>query len=391
MKTKPLILIVDDEPFNIDYLEQELEDLGYETISAKNGKLALAHVAEAKPDMILLDIMMPIMDGFEVLENLKKDPVHRDIPIVVISAMSDMGSIVKGIELGAEDYLPKPFDPVLLQARLRAGLEKKRLRDVEKDYLRVLEREFEIGQEMQAGFLPKDLPVIDGWEIASFFQPARNVAGDFYDVFKLPEDGKIGLIVGDVCDKGVGAALYMTLFRSLLRALFWSAGRLAGMDYAQKLVEVIAFTNTYICQIHNSASFATIFFGVLDVDNGKLVYVNAGHDPPLLTRSGQVKNRIMPTGPAVGMFDEAEYRTAQLTLEDGDALFLFTDGMLDSLNPDNLPFGQGRFEDLIMKPSHNFEQKVKTIADQLCAFIGAANQFDDLTLVAIKKDQKRLP
>jgi serine phosphatase RsbU (regulator of sigma subunit) len=385
MSTKPLILIVDDEPFNIDYLEQELEDLGYETVSAANGKLALTQVAETKPDMILLDIMMPIMDGFEVLEKLNQTPAHRDIPVVVISAMTDMESIVKGIELGAEDYLPKPFDPVLLQARLRAGLEKKRLRDIEKDYLRVLEREFEIGQEMQATFLPKELPVIDGWEIASFFQPARNVAGDFYDIFKLPEDGKIGLIVGDVCDKGVGAALYMTLFRSLLRALFWSAGRLAGDDYAQKLVEVIEFTNTYICQIHNSASFATIFFGVLDVDNGQLVYVSAGHDPPLLIKNGQITTRIMPTGPGVGMFDEAEYRTAQLTLEDGEALFLFTDGMLDSLNPDDVPFGQDRFEDLIMKSAHSLPQKVKTVADQLYAFIGEANLFDDLTLVAVEK------
>jgi len=385
MKTKSLILIVDDEPFNIDYLEQELEDLGYATISAENGKLALAQVAEAKPDMILLDIMMPIMDGFEVLEKLNQASAHRDIPVIIISAMTDMENIVRGIELGAEDYLPKPFDPVLLHARLRAGVEKKRLRDIEKDYLRVLEREFEIGQEMQAGFLPKELPAIDGWEIASFFQPARNVAGDFYDVFKLPEDGKIGLIVGDVCDKGVGAALYMTLFRSLLRALFWAAGRLESVDYAKKLVEVIAFTNTYICQIHNSASFATIFFGVLDVDKGNLVYVSAGHDPPLLIKNGRVETRIMPTGPAVGMFEGAEYRTAQLTLEDGEALFLFTDGMQDSLNPDTEPFGQGRFEELIIQPSQNLGQKVKTISDQLSAFIGNAKQFDDLTLVAIEK------
>ncbi|MEN8172244.1 MAG: SpoIIE family protein phosphatase [Chloroflexota bacterium] len=385
MKTKPLILIVDDEPYNIDYLEQELDDLGYETVSAANGKLALALVAETKPDMILLDIMMPIMDGFEVLEKLNQVSAHRDIPVVVISAVTDMESIVKGIELGADDYLPKPFDPVLLQARLRAGLEKKRLRDIEKDYLRVLEREFEIGQEMQAGFLPQQLPVIDGWEIASFFQPARNVAGDFYDVFKLPEAGKIGLIVGDVCDKGVGAALYMTLFRSLLRALFWAAGRLEDVDYAQKLVDVIAFTNTYICQIHNSASFATVFFGILDVDNGQLVYVSAGHDPPLLIKKGQIAARIMPTGPAVGMFDEAEYQTAQLTLGGEEALFLFTDGMLDSLNPDDLPFGQDRFEDLIKEPSNNLGEKVAVIADQLSAFIGDANQFDDLTLVAVGK------
>lgn len=136
MREKPLILIVDDEPFNVDYLEQELEDLDYDTVSAMDGREALDQVAATAPDMILLDIMMPVMDGFAVLDRLKKDTAWRDIPVVVISAMSDINSISRGIEAGAEDYLPKPFDPVLLESRLKAGLEKKRLRDQEVEYLR---------------------------------------------------------------------------------------------------------------------------------------------------------------------------------------------------------------------------------------------------------------
>jgi CheY-like chemotaxis protein/class 3 adenylate cyclase len=135
MHERPLILIVDDEPFNVDYLEQELEDLGYDTTSAMNGLEALEQVSESKPDMILLDIMMPVMDGFEVLKRLKREKEWRDIPVVVISAMSDINSIARGIEAGAEDYLPKPFDPTLLEARLHAGLEKKQLRDQEIEYL----------------------------------------------------------------------------------------------------------------------------------------------------------------------------------------------------------------------------------------------------------------
>jgi DNA-binding response OmpR family regulator len=133
------ILIVDDEPFNVDYLEQELEDLGYDTVSAPNGRVALEQVDSQAPDMILLDIMMPEMDGFQVLEHLKADKTWRDIPVIVISAMDDIDSVVRGVELGAEDYLPKPFDPVLLQARINAGLEKKRFRDQEVEYLRQVE------------------------------------------------------------------------------------------------------------------------------------------------------------------------------------------------------------------------------------------------------------
>jgi len=136
----PLILIVDDEPFNVDFLEQELDDLGYRTICAFDGQQALDLVAAALPDLVLLDIMMPVMDGFAVLERMKADPAMRDIPVVIISAVNDLASIVRGIRQGAEDYLPKPFEPVLLQARIASGLDRKLRRDRELEYLRQVER-----------------------------------------------------------------------------------------------------------------------------------------------------------------------------------------------------------------------------------------------------------
>jgi CheY-like chemotaxis protein len=137
---KPKILIVDDEPFNVDYLEQELEDLDYDTVSACNGREALEQVEAELPDVILLDIMMPEMDGFQVLEHLKANESWRNIPVIVISAMNDMTSVVRGIKLGAEEYLPKPFDEVLLKARIKASLERKRFRDQEVAYLRQVGR-----------------------------------------------------------------------------------------------------------------------------------------------------------------------------------------------------------------------------------------------------------
>ena len=135
MTTRPRILIVDDEPLNVDYLEQELEDLNYETVSAANGQEALEMVRASAPDLILLDIMMPIMDGFSVLEQLKANPATRDIPVIIISANNDLQSVVRGIKMGAEDYLPKPFEPVLLHARIAAGFEKKSLRDQQRKLL----------------------------------------------------------------------------------------------------------------------------------------------------------------------------------------------------------------------------------------------------------------
>ena len=163
MNTRPKILIVDDEPFNVDYLEQELEDLECDTVSAANGQEALAQVAAESPDLVLLDIMMPIMDGFEVLARLKADSATRDIPVIIISAMSDLPSVVRGIKHGAEDYLPKPFDPVLLQARIGASLDKKRYRDQEVEYLRQVERLTSAAAAVEDGaFEPEGLsPVAD--------------------------------------------------------------------------------------------------------------------------------------------------------------------------------------------------------------------------------------
>ncbi len=152
MEPRSKILIVDDEPFNVDYLEQELDDLNYDTVSAVNGQDALDKVQSEMPDLVLLDIMMPIMNGFDVLARLKADPFTRDIPVIIISAMSDLESVVKGIKQGAEDYLPKPFEPTLLQARISACLEKKSLRDQQLKLLHTFASEEVARQLMAEGF-----------------------------------------------------------------------------------------------------------------------------------------------------------------------------------------------------------------------------------------------
>lgn len=148
------ILVVDDEPFNIDYLQQELEELNYEIITAGNGLEALEKIQAESPDLVLLDIMMPIMDGFSVLEHIKTnaDPVVRDIPVIIISAMTDLKSVVRGVERGAEDYLPKPFEPVLLRARISSCLERKRLRDEHRGFIRTFADKEVADHLMREGF-----------------------------------------------------------------------------------------------------------------------------------------------------------------------------------------------------------------------------------------------
>ncbi len=379
MSEKARILIVDDEPFNVDFLEQELEDLGFQTLSAGNGREALEVISTESPDLILLDIMMPEMDGFEVLTRLKAQNGYQHIPVIIISAMSDMQSVVRGIELGAEDYLPKPFDEVLLQARIYSALEKKRLRDVEQAHLKNLERELEIGHQIQSGFLPVDLPQKTGWSLDTFFRPAREVAGDFYDIFELP-NGHLTIMLGDVADKGVGAALFMALYRSLLRSSLNNPMLLD--DPGNKLVRALTHTNNYVSTTHEKGLFATLFACILDPDSGQLTYTNAGHNPPLHLQ-GQAHTWIKPTGPALGIIEGMEYQAKTITFAPGDRLFIYSDGLEDVKTSQNEFFGSQRLAKTFLESGAS----ISSVIQQLDDFIQGDPQYDDLTLLILEREK----
>lgn len=377
MEKRQTILIVDDEPFNIDFLEQELQDLGYQTRSASNGLEALQLLKDQPPDLVLLDIMMPGIDGFEVLTRIKAEIQTRHIPVIIISAMSDMGSVVRGIELGAEDYLPKPFDEVLLRARISSAIEKKQLRDLEQAYLRSMEKELEIGHQIQSGFLPGELPKNDGWELNAFFRPAREVAGDFYDGFELP-DGKLVLTLGDVADKGVGAALFMALYRSLLRSSLSNLMQLD--DPGNKLIRAVAHTNDYVSATHEMALFVTLFISILDPETGRLSYINAGHNPPVLLQNG-THTLIKRTSPALGIFEGQKFSADHLLLSPGDKLIVYSDGLEDVRNANGDLYGSERLLDSFLQKGVTVEKIIKQI-DQ---FMGEEPQYDDLTLLTVDR------
>ncbi len=384
------VLIIDDEPFNVDYLEQELEEVGYETISAANGQEALAKIESETPDLVLLDIMMPVMDGFQVLSHLRANANTRDLPVIVISASNDLKSVVRGIELGAEDYLPKPFEPKLLHARISSSLEKKRLRDLQKLYLKGLERELQIASEIQQSFLPCELPRVDNWEMAVYFKAAREVAGDYYDAFTLP-DGNLICVVGDVCGKGVGAALFMTLFRTLIRATYttnvlWNeSGNM--ISSAERLKRVISFANRYVAETHADANmFSTAFIGAFDVQDGTLTYANCGNESPVLLRQGCIEKVLEPTGPVVGVLAEASFRTNEIALEKDDLLVAFTDGVPDSSNSDDENYGTERLLALLNGGTGSANAVIEKVIADVREFVGNAAQFDDITIMAIKRN-----
>ncbi len=389
MNTVSKILIVDDEPFNVDYLEQELEVLNCEIISANNGQDALEKVRITPPDMILLDIMMPIMDGYEVLSQLKAEASTRDIPVVIISASNDLKSVVKGIQMGAEDYLPKPFEPTLLHARVSSSLEKKRLHDLRTLYMKSLEREMVIAREIQMSFLPPQLPILKGWEIAAYFRAAREVAGDYYDALLLPDD-QLVFYVGDVCGKGIGAALYMTLYRSLIRAAattdnFSPIGNGQPDSNAERLKQAVSCANNYVMDTHEDAKFSTLFMGLVELNTGRLTYINSGNESPLLIRKDGSLTELKPTGPAIGIFKGIEFGVGEIYLEMEDLLLAYSDGITDTMNSENITFGRQRLEGLVREHTGGCSELLSLLVDQAHQFAGGVEQFDDITLMAVKR------
>jgi serine phosphatase RsbU (regulator of sigma subunit) len=339
-------------------------------------------------DVVLLDIMMPDMNGYEVLEVLKHDSALRHVPVIMITAIDDMQSVVRCIEMGAEDHLPKPFNPALLRARIDASLARKRLRDREQVYAQSLERELEIARTIQSSFLPDRLPDVAGWEMAVSFRPARQVAGDFYDVFTIPGSDRLAVVVADVCGKGVGAAVFMAAFRTVIRALTEHTFAVPS-DAKDELLRLVDFVNAYVSTTHaRSNMFATLFFAVLEPSTGALAYVDAGHDPPIVRRVDGRLERLDPTGPAVGLLPGLPFGVARVMLDVGDTLLVYTDGVPDARNEADAPLTEARLLSVVQaSDAATSSALIVGIEAAMSAHAGAAEQFDDVTLLALRRTQ----
>lgn len=379
------ILVVDDTEANRDLLVRRLHREGHVTGTAANGREALECLRSSDFDLMLLDIMMPGMNGYELLAHLRADAELCQVPVILISALDDSDSVIKGIELGADDHLPKPFNPHILRARVDASLARKRLRDREQLHARSLQREMDIARTIQAGFLPHALPQAAGWDLAAWFQPARHVGGDFYDAYALRKGQRIVLVVADVCDKGVGAALFMALFRSLLRA---QAERIfeAEGDLARQACELVTGVNDYIARVHeHDCMFATVFLAVLDPLSGELVYVNAGHEAPVVRGPDGVCTRLLPTGPAVGMMPDAVFAAARIGLGHGATLAAYTDGVTDAVGADGVDYSEQRLLSRLASASGRADDSLAVVREDLQSAMGSAAQFDDITVLVLHR------
>ena len=274
-------------------------------------------------------------------------------------------------------------------------------------YSRALDREIEKCRQIQMSFLPKKLPQLPGWSIEEFFFPATRVSGDFYDAFTLP-GGYVGLVIGDVCDKGVGSALFMALFRSLIRifsgqthlckhlceSFITASQKRAGDIIIQPTtaeveqtnpLTAVTLTNEYISQENEMSMFATLFFGVLNPKNGQLFYVNGGHEAVFIIDQNGVRERLLPTGPSVGIFEEAKFPYKVIQLLPGEILFAYTDGVIDARSAGGERFGKERLLSLLSPPVDGAVDLMQRIGIDLFEHIGKAPQEDDITMLTVQR------
>ena len=388
MGTPPRILVVDDNDDNLYTLKLHLDLEGYtEVETARDGEEAIGRLKTGAFDLVLLDVMMPRVDGFQVLTWLKDQARLRDLPVIMISALTEMNSMARCIELGAVDYLLKPFNPVLLKARLGATLEKKRLRDEVDAHLARLQEELDAARRLQMAMVPQsfpppspDFPI----DLCASMEPAREVGGDLYDFF-VTEDGMLCFLVGDVSGKGMAAALFMARTKSLIRIATDLMRSRDGPSAAP--AEIIARVNRELCQNNGDMMFVTLFFAMLRPSNGEVEFCNAGHNAPYRLNGQGLAPIEGGKGIILGIRPDAVYATGRSSLAPGESIYVFTDGVTEAANLEGELFAEARLESVLRAASGctSAAAIVKSVGEAVRGFVGTALPSDDITMLTVRR------
>lgn len=373
------IMVVDDEadlePLILQKFRKKLKEDEYQFIFAHNGLDALTKLLE-HPDiaLILTDINMPEMDGLTLLSRLKelKNPLLKTI---VVSAYGDMDNIRTAMNRGAFDFVTKPIDFNDLEATLAKTIEEWHhiVSSIkEHEQLVSIRQDLDVARDIQQAILPRDFPSSGAVDLFGSMSPAKEVGGDFYDFFWI-DDERLGLVIGDVSGKGISAAIFMAVTRTILRAT-----GLKGMPTSECLASV-----NHMLSIDNShMMFVTVFYAILNIKTGELTYTNAGHNAPIIIDAkGNISQLELNHGLPLGI-SKNDYTAATIKLEPGSGVFMYTDGITESFNSKGEAFGEERMlESLKGANGKNAMAIAETIATSVKQFIGNAEQSDDSTLM----------
>src|SRR3954454_21652506 len=352
------ILVVDDTPANLQVLAGMLKDRGYKVRPVPGGKLALVAARRDPPDLILLDINMPEMNGYEVCEHLKADDQLRGIPVIFISALNDQLDKVRAFAIGGVDYITKPFQMEELNARVETHLKLRRLQvELEESNTRLakantrMSRDLKAAARIQGTFLPRGVPRVPGADFAWVYRPCDELAGDSLNVIPIGED-QVALYILDVSGHGVAAALLSVTLSRLLSppsepsSILTRDGGAPGQRDITPPADVAAELNRLFPFDTATEQFATMVYGILDVTTGEFRYVSAGHPGPVHLPSGAEPVILESRGSPIGLADDA-YEERPVRLEAGDRLYLSSDGAPEAIAPTGRQFGDARLLEVI--------------------------------------------
>jgi sigma-B regulation protein RsbU (phosphoserine phosphatase) len=388
------ILVVDDTAANLQVLAGMLKDRGYKVRPVPSGKLALLAAQRDPPDLILLDINMPEMNGYEVCERLKATEQLQGIPVIFISALTEPLDKVKAFAMGGVDYLIKPFQMEELQARVETHLKLRRLQiELEETNARLakvngrMSRDLKAAAKIQEAFLPREVPRISGADFAWIYRPCDELAGDGLNVIPLG-DGKVGLYVLDVSGHGVASALLSVTMSRLLAPPSEASSILlrgeAGRDLSAITppAEVAARLNRLFPFDAATEQLTTMIYGIVDTATGEFRYVSAGHPAPVHMPNGIDPVFLESQGFPIGLADDA-YEERSVRLRAGDRLYLYSDGVPEAMNPAGEQFGNAR---LLKAIGHERSQPLQESVDALLRTIlqwhGSEKPQDDISILA---------
>jgi len=384
MPVVPKILVVDDEP-DLELLirqkfRKKIQAQEIRFAFAQNGIEALEILqADNEIEVVLTDINMPKMDGLTFLGKLAERTYNPLLKAIIVSAYGDMENIRTAMNRGAFDFITKPIDfadlDITLEKTFQQIQQMKTALDAH-NKLVALHKELSVANKIQQSIIPRNFPTSDFFELHADMIPAKEVGGDFYDFFMLDSE-RLGVIMADVSGKGVPAAIFMAMSRTLLHA---------HAQTGQSPSACIEQVNALLNRDSDSAMFVTVFYGILDIRSGEFTYCNGGHNPPLLLRaSGLVVEIPLTGGVVVGILPDLTYSSHQLQIEAGDTLFLFTDGVTEAMNAQGELYSDERlYAKLSELNGLSVADIMHRIIEDVRSFTGDVDQSDDLTVMALR-------
>ncbi len=390
------ILVVDDTTANLQVLAGMLKDRGYKVRPVPSGKLALLAAHRDPPDLILLDINMPEMNGYEVCEFLKADDILKSIPVIFISALTEPLDKVKAFSMGGVDYLTKPFHMEELHARVETHLNLRRLQvELERTNARLakvndrMSRDLKAAAKIQEMFLPHRMPRVPQADFAWLYRPCDELAGDGLNVVPLG-DNKVGLYILDVSGHGVASALLSVTMSRLLSSpsdpssILIRAGESKDQFDVTPPTEVAARLNRLFPFDPATGQFVTMVYGTLDGASGEFRYVSAGHPGPIHLPFGADPVILDSDGFPIGLGDDA-YEERSVRLRPGDRLYLYSDGVPEALNAGGDQFGDSRLLDVIAQTRDtNLKESVVRLQSMVMQWHGAQSPNDDISVLAVE-------